>query len=59
MAEFLHLPEGETTTVDNAGMIVLIDDGYIGAAYKGGNRSQVGLITGCKDQGSLLSEEPG
>ena len=59
VAIFLHLSEGEAAAVNDAGMIVFVDDGHIISTQQGGDGSQIGLIAGGKDEGRFLSEETG
>ena len=57
MTVFFHFSERETTTINDAGVIIFINNSHIVAAQKGGDGPQIGLITRGEDEGSFLSEE--
>jgi hypothetical protein len=59
MPVFLDLTEGEATAINDACMIVHIDNSDIVPAHKSRDRSQIGLVAGCKDESSFLPKEPG
>ena len=59
MPVFLDLTEGEATAVNDACMIVLIDNSDIVPAHKSRDHSQIGLVAGCKDESRFLPKEPG
>ena len=59
MPVFLDLAEGEATAINDACMIVHIDDSDIVPAHKSRDRSQIGLVAGCEEESRFLPKEPG
>src|SRR4030043_1881876 len=59
MSIFLHLSKRETTHINDARMIVFVNDRNIISTEKSADGSQIGLITGGKDKGCLFSKETG
>jgi hypothetical protein len=57
MAELLDLAKRHTASIDDAGVVILIDNGCVSPTQKRRNGPEIGLITSGKDYGRVLPEK--
>ncbi len=57
VAVFLHLSKRKAAPINDACVIILVDNSHVTSTQQGGDGPQVGLVPGGKDNGRFLPKE--